>query len=49
MRKAESVNDLTSLKELGIDIDKKLAQLTAKLVSNPKLELGNGKSVDRGK
>lgn len=49
MKEASKVNDLSSLKELGIQIDNKLNQVTAKLIPNPKLELGNGRAVETGK
>lgn len=37
MKEASKVNDLSSLKELGIQIDNKLNQVTAKLIPNPRL------------
>lgn len=45
MSQAEKVNDLSSLKELGINVEKKLNQVKAKLIPSPKLELGNSRSV----
>jgi len=37
MRQADQVNDLSSLKELGIDIEKKLNQIKAKVIPSPKI------------
>lgn len=45
MKQAGQVNDLSSLKQLGIDIDNRLNQITAKIIPSPKLELGAGRSV----
>jgi hypothetical protein len=45
MKQAEKVNDLSSLKELGINVERKLNQLKAKLIPSPRLELGNKRSV----
>lgn len=49
MIQADKVTDLSSLKELGIEIDKRLNQVKAKLIPSPKLQLGNNKSVENGK
>lgn len=37
MKQAEQVNDLTALKQIGIQIDKQLNQVRAKLIPSPKL------------
>jgi hypothetical protein len=37
MIQADKVTDLSSLKELGIEIDKRLNQVKAKLIPSPKL------------
>jgi len=37
MKQAESVNDLSSLSELGIKLDKKLHEVKAKIIPCPKL------------
>lgn len=49
MKQANQVNNLSSLKQIGIDIDNRLNQITAKIIPCPKLELGSGRSVQIGK
>lgn len=49
MRQAEQEKNFSSLKELGIEIDKRLNTMTAKLIPCPRLQLGSNKSVPFGK
>lgn len=49
MKKVDEVRDFSSLKELGISLNNKMATLDAKLVPTPKLELGSNKSVEKGR
>jgi hypothetical protein len=49
MREADQVNDLSSLKELGIQIDRKLNEIRARIIPFPRLELGNNRAVESGK
>lgn len=49
MKQAEREKEFSSLKELGIEIDKNLNQMTAKLIPCPRLKLGSDKSIQNGK
>lgn len=37
MKQADEVNDLSSLKGIGIEIDKKLNEVKAKIIPSPRL------------
>ena len=49
MKELVAKNEVQNLEEIGIKLNKNLNKVTAKQISNPSLELGNKKYVEKGK
>jgi hypothetical protein len=49
MKKLKNVQELSELEGIGIRLSRHMENLTAKVMRNPILELGQKHSVDQGK
>lgn len=49
MNEIKNTNEIDSLKEIGIKIDKNMETFKAKLIPPPRLALGNEERVEQGR